>query len=147
MNRLANLWRDCSGSTTIETALILPLLMAMAVGSFDVSRMIARQNELQKAANEASDVAIAATPDTDAKKSTLQSVIMTSTGLAQNKVTVSTVYRCGTDTAFVTLASSCTSLYSTYVRVVLSDTYTPSWTQIGLGGALTFNVTRQVQVS
>ena len=69
------------------------------------------------------------------------------TGLAQDKVTVSNVYRCGVDTSFVTLVSACAGSYSTFVRVVLTDTYTPTWTKFGLGGAVNYSVTRQVQVS
>lgn len=144
---LRALWRDRDGSTTIETALILPALLAMSMGTFDVSRMVARQNELQKAANEAGDVVIAANPDTQSKKDTLKAVIMTSTGLAQDKVTISNVYRCGVDASFVTLVSACAGSFSTFVRVVLTDTYTPTWTKFGLGGAVNYSVTRQVQVS
>jgi len=150
LNRLARrLLGDSRGVTAIETALVLPPMLAMSLGSFDVSRMIARQNELQKAANEASDVALAANPDNDSKRATVKSIIMASTGLTTDKVTVSAVYRCGTATSFVTSPTSCAtgSTYSTYVRVVITDTYTPLWTNFGLGGPVSYSVTRQVQTS
>lgn len=147
MSRLSILLSDRNGSTTIETALILPALLAMSLGTFDVSRMVARQNELQKATNEAGDAVMATNPDTQEKKDTLKSVIMTSTGLTTDKVTVSNVYRCDVQTSFVTLVSACSGTYSTFVRVVLTDSYTPTWTNFGLGGAVSYSVTRQVQVS
>jgi Flp pilus assembly protein TadG len=140
---------DRRGVTAIETALILPPMLMLSLGSFDVSRMIARQNELQKAANEASDIALAANPDNDSRRATVKSIIMASTGLTTDKVTVSAVYRCGTNVDFVTSPTSCTtgSVYSTYVRVVITDTYTPMWTTFGLGGPVSYSITRQVQTS
>lgn len=147
MTRLQSLLHDCAGTTAIETALILPALMAMSLGTFDVSRMVARQNELQKAANEAGDIVIAANPDTQSKKDTLKSVIMTSSGLTTNNVTVSNVYRCGVTATFDTLVSACSGSYSTFVRVVLTDTYTPFWNKFGIGSSISYSVTRQVQVS
>lgn len=138
-----------AGVTAIETALIMPPLLVMSISSFDVSKMIARQSELQKAANEASDIALAVIPDNDSKRTVVKNIIMASTGLTTDKVTVSAVYRCGTATTFVTAQTSCTTgtTYSTYVRVVLTDTYTPVWTNFGIGGTLNYSVTRQVQVS
>lgn len=145
---LSRIAADRSGSTVIETALVLPPLLVMAMGTFEVSRMVARQNELQKAANEASDAVLAYNPQTDAAKTALQQVIMTSTGLSADKVTVTNVYRCGTDASFVTLYSSCSGTYSIFVKVTISDSYTPAWTSVlKMGSPITYNVTRQVQVS
>lgn len=143
------LTRDRAGSTVIETALVLPPLLIMSMGTFEVSRMVARQNELQKAANEARDVVLASIPDTDAKKTTLQQVLMTSTGLTSDHVTVAQVYRCSSGTTFVTATTSCGGgAWSTYIQVTLTDTYTPAWTSIlKLGSSASYNVVRQVQIS
>lgn len=146
---LCDLSADRDGSTVVETALIVPLLLTMALGSFDISRIMARQNELQKAANEGADIALASTPDNDTKKNTLKSILMTSTGLPSNQVTVSTIYRCGTDTSYVTGQGSCLSgqTVSTFIQVNLTDTVTPMWTNFGVGSAIPINVTRQIQIS
>lgn len=137
-----------AGSTVIETALVLPVLLGLTLGSFDVSRMIARQSELQKAANEAGDIALAKKPTSDAQKATVKSVIMTSTGLTQDKVSVSTVYRCGTGSSFVIDAAACgTGTFSTYVQVTLTDNIAPFWVQYGLGSSIPLSVKRQAQIS
>ena len=141
---------DSTGSTVIETAILLPPLLLLSFGSFDISRMMARQSELQKAANEASDIVRATVPDTDQKKATVKSVIMTSTGLATDKITLSTVYHCGTDSAFTTTTSNCNTnaeKVSTYIKLIITDTYTPLYTKFGVSSGFTYSVTRQVQLS
>ena len=53
------------------------------------------------------------------------------------------------DATLVDATSKCTSQtnISTYVKVDLTDTYTPTWSKFGVGKPLTFNITRTVQVS
>lgn len=141
---------DSTGSTVIETAILLPPLLMLSIGSFDISRMLARQSELQKAANEASDIVRATVPDTDQKKATVKSVIMDSSGLATDKITLTTVYRCGTDNAFTTTSTNCNTnanKLSTYIKLIITDTYTPFWTKFGVSSGFTYSVTRQVQLS
>jgi len=146
---LRNVARDAAGSTVIETALIVPVLLTMGLGTMDVSRIMARQNELQKATNEVADIALAATPDTDTKKQTLKSIIMTSTGLSSDKVQISTIYRCGTATSFTEGQGNCASgeKQYTFIRVTLTDTVTPMWTNFGVGAAIPIRVVRQIQTS
>ena len=63
MMRLAtfrSLVRDGRGSMAIETALIAPALAALALGAFDASMLVAREQHLQSAANEASEIVLAA---------------------------------------------------------------------------------------
>lgn len=141
---------DNAGSTVIETALILPPLLALSLGTFEVSRMIARQADLQKAANEASDIVRAAIPDTDSKRATIKSVIMSSTGLATEKVSIAIVYRCSTGGNYVTGTNACDSGGSaqatTYIKLVISDTYSPMWRNYGMGSSMNYVVTRYVQI-
>jgi Flp pilus assembly protein TadG len=49
---LLKLLRDAVGTMAIETALIAPLLAMMALGVFEVSRIVSREQQLQSAANE-----------------------------------------------------------------------------------------------
>lgn len=151
MNRLSflkRLKRDIAGSTVIETALVMPVLLALSLGSFDVSRVVARQSELQKAANEAGDIALTKKATSQSQQATVKSVIMTSTGLTTDKVTVGTVFRCGTNADYVVDAGSCGSgvPVSTFVQVTLTDTISPFWTQFGLGSSIPLTVRRQTQV-
>ncbi len=146
---LYRLLGDQRGSMVIETAVIIPALAMMSIGGFEASRMIARESELQTAATEAANIALTAPPNTAAKRTTLQSVIMDSTGLAIADVTVSAVFRCGTATSFVTDNTSCTdsNTVSSFVKINLTDTYAPSWTNFGISTAINYNITRTVQLS
>jgi Flp pilus assembly protein TadG len=144
---LSRLRRDARGAMMIETALVAPTLVLLSIGSFEASQMFAREAELQTAASEASAIALASKPDTQAKLNTLKEVVKTSTGLGNSGVTVVAEYRCGTTAAYVTSNTSCgTQTVSNFVRINLIDTYTPGWTQIGIGGPVTFRVTRYVMI-
>jgi Flp pilus assembly protein TadG len=147
LNLIRNLHRDTRGAMMIETALVTPMLVLMALGSFDASQMFARESELQTAASEASAVALASKPDTAAKRDTLQDIIVNSTGLPDADVTVAAVYRCGSNTVYVTNSTTCGSMtVSNYVRIYMTGTYTPQWTQFGIGSPVTFRITRYVMM-
>lgn len=145
MDRLA---RDERGSMVIETAIVVPVLALMSIGTFEVSGMVARQNELQAAASEAAQVILATPTGSQVTLSTVKQIIQASTGLPSDKVTVGTSYRCGTDTTLLTTSSGCDSnKLTTYMTIYLTDTYTPAWTHFGVGSAMTYRVTRRVVVS
>lgn len=136
---------DAAGTMAIETAIVAPILVLMSLGSFQVSTIVARQTELESAAAEGSAIALASPPDNAAKRTTLQQVIMTSTNLAASQVTVSEVYRCNSATTYVTATTSCTTgVLSKYIKLYITDTYTPSWTSYGVGSPINYRVTRYV---
>ena len=141
--------RDVGGTMAIETAIVAPVLIILSAGGFEVSRMVARQGELQGAAAEAAAIVRAAAPDTQAKLDTIEDVIETSTDLADNRVTLSRVYRCGTDAAYVPDSASCANVntVSSFIRIQMSDEYTPAWTHFGIGSGFSYNVDQTVQVS
>ncbi len=145
---LGRLRRESDGAMVIETALVAPVLVLLSLGAFQISGVIARQTELQSAASEAAAIALASPPDTSTKRATLEQVIEASSGLPTNKVTVAEAFRCGEATTYVTSSSSCNGspYVGVYVRIDLTDTYTPAWTQFGLGSAINFNVTRYVMI-
>lgn len=138
--------RDDDGAMVIETAIVAPVLVLMSLGAYQVSGVVARETELQSAASEASAIALAAAPDTSAKRTTVKNVIMASTGLTADKVTISEVFRCDSETTYVNSATTCNSgdVRSRFVKIVLSDTYTPTWTRFGVGSAINYSVTRYV---
>ena len=147
-DRLAGLCRDERGTMVIETAIVTPVLVLMSLGAFQVSTVVARQSELDSAAAEGAAIAIASPPNTTAKLATLQQVIVASTGLASNKVTVTAAYRCNSSAAYVTTSTSCTSgVISNFVKIYITDTYTPRWVQFGIGSPITYRVTRHVEYS
>ena len=145
---LASLVKDERGTTIIETAIVAPVLLTMALGSYDVSHMIARQHELQSAASDVEGIVFAVSSGTSTDTTKIKSVVVASLGLAANQVIVDKVYRCGTTAALITDKTTCASgsAVSTYVRVDMSDSYTPTWTDFGVGEALNYKVVRTVQV-
>lgn len=145
---LSNLVRDSRGSMAIETAFIVPVLAVMSIGGFEVSGMVSRQSELQSAVAEAAQIALASAPDTDSERATIKSIIMASAKLPSSKVTLSNEYRCGTATTLVTGTSTCgTSTVTTYLKIYVTDSYTPEWTKFGIGRPLTYRITRRVIVA
>ena len=146
LRRLAD---DRHGSMAIETAIVAPVLALMSVGAFQVSAMVARQSELQSAVAEAEAIVLAVPPTTQAQIDTVKSVIMASTGLPTSKVTVSKVYRCDSIETYAVSAAECgaTAEVSTFLRIYMTDTYTPQWTELGVGEPLVYRVTRTIQLS
>lgn len=149
VRQAATVLREEQGTMAIETALIAPVLLLMAVGSFQVSAMVARQSELQGAASEAALIGLANPPETDADLVPVKAVLMESTGLPAEKVTVRMAYRCGSHSDRTYDASEChdDETVSTYMTVYLRDTYTPIWTRLGVGSPVYLKVRRAVQVS
>ena len=148
LSLFARLLRDQRGTMVIETAVVAPVLVLMSLGAFQVSTLVARQSELDSAAAEGAAIAIASPPNTSAKLTTLQQVIMTSTGLAASNVSVTAAYRCNSSTAYVTTSTSCTSgVISHFVKIYITDTYTPKWVHYGIGSPITYRVTRYVEYS
>jgi len=146
---LARIRRDTLGTMAIETAIVAPVLIVLSAGGFEASRMVARQGELQSAAAEAASIIRAAPPDTQAKIDTIEQVIEASTGLADDKVVLTRVFRCATAANFVASNTSCAdpNTVSSYIRIAISDGYTPAWTHFGFGNDLQYNVERTVQIS
>ncbi len=163
MNALARMARirvDENGSMAIETAFVAPVLLVMALGGFEASSMVARQTELQSAAAEAAAVVRAVAPETASDRATVRDIVATSLcGKTQPVITdgqatcgsvtvdVDPVYRCGTATAYVTAAGSCGSAVEyQFIKIDLTDTYSPIWAEWGVGSAVTYDVNRTVQV-
>ena len=140
--------RDQRGTMTIETALIAPALAALALGSFDVSMMVSREQQLQSAANEATEIVLAASGGSGVSSTDLEQILETSLNLDSDEVALSALYRCGTGAASPT-EPTCTGgshLYS-YVKLTITDSYTPLWTNFGVGHDIDFHIERTVQVS
>ena len=161
LRRLAG---ETRGTAVIETAIVAPVLILMSVGSFEVSSMVARQHELQSGASEAEAVALAANMGAETNADELKTMLEDSLHLSDDQVTVTIMFRCNTDSSLVTSADTCTggnsgqgadeehgndedTVVSRYVRLRLQDSYTPTWSKIGIGKAIRYSVTRTVQLS
>ena len=144
MRHLAPLSHDNRGAIAIETAMVAPVLLLLSLGAFQASEVVARHNELQSAVGEASTAVLAVAPTTSGELTTLKNVVAASTNLPSSKVTLTFKYRCGEATAYVNSPSGCSDFFSTYVEIVLSDTYNPVWTAYGITEPINLSVTRYV---
>ncbi len=142
-NLLTSLRASQKGAAMVEFAFAAPVLATMALGSFDASKMVARQTELQEVAAATAALVMAG----ETSLTNLKSVAMSSGNLAASKVTV-TQYRLCSDSATERSASyTCASGTETadMIRIALTDTYTPLWTSFGISGPVNYSVTRTVQ--
>ncbi|MEP5938948.1 MAG: TadE family protein [Erythrobacter sp.] len=148
-NKLRRLGRDDKGAVVIEAAFIIPVLATMALGGFEVSMIVSRHNEMQAAAAEAVAATLARVPDEASERNTLEAIIESSTGLAANKVTLTQRFRCDSDTALKNDSSTCdaSAVISEYVEINMRDSYTPVWSDFGIGGPIDYNITRRVQIA
>jgi Flp pilus assembly protein TadG len=143
------LGRDTRGTMAVETAIVVPVLALMSLGSFEVSGMVARQTELQTAASEAAQLVLASAPTTAEQRSTVKQIIRASTGLSASQVTLTQKYRCGATASLQTTVTcaNATDKLSTYLEIYMTQTYTPTWTEFGVGHPMTYRVTRRVMIS
>lgn len=150
LGRLCRLRSDRRGSMAVETAIVAPVLVMMALGSFDVSRMVARQHELQSGISETEAIALAANMGAETDTSELKDIIKDSLDLTDNQVSVTKIYRCNDSSTLSKTNEECdhdNDVVSTYVRVQLTDSYAPIWTHLGIGGNFSYSLTRTVQLS
>ena len=137
------------GAMAIETALVAPVLALLSIGTFEVGTMVSRQQELQSAASEAEGIilAAAATPG-GAASDDIEAIIQESMNLDDEQVELTQRFRCNSEDALISDGSGCdaTRPIYRYVRLVLTDTYTPVWVNFGVGGPVDYNVERTVLV-
>ena len=146
---LARFARDRRGTVVVETAIVLPVLAILVLGGFEVSRIVARNSELQSAAAEASAIVLANPPGDSDEKNTIEAIVESSSGLAADKVTLITRYRCNANTSLVAAVASCATNdeISEYIEIRMRDSYTPIWTSFGVGRTIQYDITRRVQIS
>ena len=147
---LARLIGDCTGSVVIETAIVSPVLILLGLGTYDTSRIIARQSELQAGSTDVQGIVLAvANTSTGTNVSTIKEVLKNSLSLNDQQVSVVKMYRCSVDSTLVADQTGCnsTDVIATYVQVTLTDTYSPTWTRFGVGAPFNYRLVRTVQVS
>jgi hypothetical protein len=148
MRDLLHLRSDTHASVLIETAFALPLLVILMLGAFDVSRMVARQTELQEVAAEVAAASMAREPN-DATMIALARMAQISGGLSDDQVKLDRKVKCGISPELHDKDHACDKDVesSTFVMLTLSDTYEPAWTSFGIGEPVELSVDRSVQVS
>ena len=130
-------------------AFVAPVLILLALGGADVSRMISRQHELQAGVGQAEAIALASSSGVSTDVNGLKTILMQSLKLSSSQVSVTKQYLCNSDSTLVSSEKDCGSdaVVSTYVKIRLEDSRDPLWKRIGVGGTWTFDVERTVQLS
>ncbi|MCB2076704.1 MAG: pilus assembly protein [Novosphingobium sp.] len=146
---IGRLGREEQGAMAIETAIVAPVLILMAVGSFQISSMVARQSELQSAVAEAAAIGLASPPENQSDLDTVSGIMQASADLEEDDVTVTLSYRCGSNSTRVSDPSTCAAGVKvwTYMTVTLEAPYSPFWTKLGVGSDVDLTVDRTVQIS
>lgn len=142
--------RDCvEGAMIIETAIVTPVLVMISVGIYDSGRMFERQLFLQSAIGEATAIALASNSGASTDINTVKQILVQSSGLSADHITVEKKYRCGEDATLLDSSDTCdpSGEISTYLKVAITDHYTPLWTDFGVGQSIDFSVTRTAQIA
>jgi Flp pilus assembly protein TadG len=151
INRFLSRLRACSrGVMAIESVIVAPVLILMALGAFQMGTLVSRQQELQSGASDVVSIILAANASNGngVSSSDIKAVVKNSLNLADNEITLLQRYRCGASATLTEDANSCASGEQRYEYVVLqlTDTVTPTWVKYGMGRPFTFTVNRTVQI-
>lgn len=147
---IARLARDARGTMVVETAFVAPILVLMGLGTYDLSEMVAKQQDLQSAANEATQIVLSAAHSKDGVSSTqIHDIIVSSLKIDSDKVTLAQLFRCDDAADTVSDATTCdaTKPVYEYVQLTITDSYTPMWTKFGVGHTINYNLVRTVETA
>lgn len=146
---VGSLARDARGTMAIETALVAPLLALMALGTYDVSNVVSKQQDLQSGASEATQIILAAADGSGVSSDKLHDIIQSSLGLTSDQVVIEQKFRCDVTASLVDSDAGCdkTKPVYEYVKLTLTDSYTPLWTNFGVGQTIDYTVVRTVQTA
>lgn len=134
------------GVAAIEFCLTLPLLLALTLGVYDVSRLIAARLDYQQAVTEAAGLAIAQPPQNDL--SYLVNAVAAAAKVPTSKVSVSRQLRCN-GVAMPTTAQTCASTSDErawFVSISVEGRYVPFSTHFALDHVIDMRVARTVRV-
>lgn len=149
LRKLGALRKSEAGSVVIETAIVVPVLGVMALGGFEASRIVSRNNELQIAIAEAAAIVLANAPDEQSELDQVESIIEASTGLPPGKVQLTIRYRCNSDYTLNNSITDCPTgaVISEFIHINVWDKYEPIWKDFGIGDTVSFDIRRRVQIS
>jgi Flp pilus assembly protein TadG len=149
MRRPARLaWRDAHGVSTVELALIIPILMVVMAGSIDVARLISTKLRLQQAAERSAELASAGQVGGTAFTS-LQTEAATAANVPATQVTVTYWLECD-GTAQTSFDGTCSSgqQVARFASISIASSYKPSfsWLLHSTGGDGSIAVTGRASV-
>ena len=142
-------YHNVAGSMAIETAFVLPTLVVLSLGTFEAGMLVSREYELQSVAAEAEIIAIAAASGASTDNDKVKDILKASVGLDEDQITLERLYRCNDNESTVSSIDSCMEddVVTSYIRLNVTDSYTPVWTEFGIGETVDFEVERTVLLS
>lgn len=148
LESIKRLGRCETASMAIETAIVAPLLVIMTLGTFEVGTVVARQHELQSAANEAEIIITAVNRGATIEVDQISEILQNSVDLTAEDITIEREFRCNQQNGKVKDQGNCpeNSVISEYISIAITDSYTPTWTAFGVGQEIEFGVERSVQI-
>lgn len=130
---LARIARDQRGTSFIELAFLMPVLLLLLLGSVDMSRMISARMDLEQAAQRTTDFALSSRPN-GSDTSYLVAEAVAASGLTADDVTVELFLECnGEKQANFDAGCPGGNIRSRYVTVSIQDSVDPmfDWSAIG----------------
>lgn len=136
---LARLAADQRGTSFIELAFLMPVLLMLLLGSVDMSRMISARMDLEQAAQRTTDFALSSRPN-GSNTSYLVAEAASASGLPANHVTVDLFLECN-GSRMVDFDAGCPAgnVRARYVTVSIEDQIEPMFDWSNLGGLLGIN--------
>lgn len=138
--------RDARGVSTVELALIIPILMVVLAGSVDVARLISTKLRLQQAAERTAEMASAGQVGSAAFTS-LQTEAATAANVPATQVTVTYWLECD-GTKQTSFDGTCNSgqQVGRFASISIASSYTPSFSWLLQGGAIALTGRASVRV-
>lgn len=142
---LSRLGRSERGVAALEFCIVLPVLLLLLLGTYDVSRLIARRVDLQQAVTETAGLAIARPPRDGESLDYLRDAAAEAAGVPPGNVTLGRQVRCNNVVAD-TPACPSQGDFALYVSISISSVYTPSWRHFSVQGNVPMNVSRTMRI-
>lgn len=143
---LRSLLRREDGVAAIEFCLSLPVMLALTLGAYDVSRLISGRIDLQQAVTEGAGLAIAQPAHVTTGQ--IRTAVAAAAGLPTSRVTVTMQFRCD-DVVMPTGTSGCANAAAErarFVSISVSGNFVPTWTHFAIDSTVAMQVTRTVRV-
>lgn len=142
---LADIRRHEAGVAAIEFCLTLPVLLALTLGVYDVSQLVARRLDFQQALTEAAGLAIAQ-PAQAINHEYLKSVVATAAKVPASAVTVASELRCDDVVTTTMICPQNGDERALYVRMSINASYVPTWSHFSIDRPIAMAITRVVRI-
>lgn len=143
MSTLLCFLRREDGVAAIEFCLVLPMLLLMTVGAYDVSRLIAARMDYQQALSEAAGLAMAQPPqDTN---DTLINAVAAAASVPATSVTVTRETRCNNVPVTTAACPNPSDERSRFFSITVRGSFRPMWTHFAIKTTVPITINRTIR--